>query len=128
MVLVSSLSEEMLADAVQREMAVRALAKVVTSLLNSTSVHNAETLPRPRPFRPPAGVPLITVSNHVSTFVPILLILQLIGLSVCVDFGGLPLICTSLKVSVDMRIENLRMLGHVHFVRCACYLAILLLH
>lgn len=125
MVLVSSLSEEMLADAVQREMAVRALAKVVTSLLNSTSIHNAETLPRPRPFRPPAGVPLITVSNHVSTFVPIL---QLIGLSVCVDFGGLPLICTSLKVSVDMRIENLRMLGHVHFVRCACYQAILLMH
>ncbi|XP_010928754.1 N-acylphosphatidylethanolamine synthase isoform X1 [Elaeis guineensis] len=47
-------------------MAVGAFAKVVTSLLNSTSVHNAETLIRLVRFRPP-GRPLITVSNHMST-------------------------------------------------------------
>ncbi|PKI50448.1 hypothetical protein CRG98_029198 [Punica granatum] len=46
--------------------AVGAFAKVVASLLNSTSVHNADTLLRLVRFRSP-GVPLITVSNHMST-------------------------------------------------------------
>lgn len=95
---VGILSEEMVSGAVRRKMewagrgthlggvprkaviaAVGAFAKVVASLLNSTSVHNADTLLRLVRFRPP-GVPLITVSNHISTFVPIVLILQLIGL------------------------------------------------
>ncbi|KAK9285404.1 hypothetical protein L1049_024596 [Liquidambar formosana] len=47
-------------------MAVGALAKVAATLLNSTSVHNADTLIRLVRSRPP-GVPLITVSNHMST-------------------------------------------------------------
>ncbi|KAJ8437963.1 hypothetical protein Cgig2_033696 [Carnegiea gigantea] len=46
--------------------AVGAFAKVVTSLLNTTIVHNAETLLRHVRSRPP-GVPLLTVSNHMST-------------------------------------------------------------
>ncbi|CAN1729744.1 N-acylphosphatidylethanolamine synthase [Linum perenne] len=41
-------------------------AKAVTSLLNNTSVHNADTLLRLVRSRP-SGVPLITVSNHMST-------------------------------------------------------------
>ncbi|KAJ7944004.1 Tafazzin family protein [Quillaja saponaria] len=47
-------------------MAVGAFAKAVATLLNSTSVHNADTLIRLVRSRPP-GVPLITVSNHMST-------------------------------------------------------------
>lgn len=46
--------------------AVGAFAKTVSSLLNTTSVHNTDTLlhlVRSRPHR----VPLITVSNHMST-------------------------------------------------------------
>lgn len=46
--------------------AVGAFAKAVASLLNTTSVHNADTLLRLVRSRPP-GVPLITVSNHMST-------------------------------------------------------------
>lgn len=46
--------------------AVGAFAKVVASFLNSTTVHNADTLLRLVSSRPP-GVPLITVSNHMST-------------------------------------------------------------
>ncbi|KAK9109592.1 hypothetical protein Sjap_017652 [Stephania japonica] len=46
--------------------AVGAFAKTVTSLLNSTTVHNSETLVRLVRSRPP-GTPLITVSNHMST-------------------------------------------------------------
>ncbi|KAJ1388897.1 Tafazzin [Sesbania bispinosa] len=46
--------------------AVGAFAKTVASLLNNTSVHNADTLLRLVRSRPP-GVPLITVSNHMST-------------------------------------------------------------
>ncbi|KAK4790098.1 hypothetical protein SAY86_017402 [Trapa natans] len=46
--------------------AVGAFAKVTALLLNSTSVHNADTLLRLVRFRRP-GVPLITVSNHIST-------------------------------------------------------------
>ncbi|XP_072995986.1 N-acylphosphatidylethanolamine synthase isoform X1 [Typha latifolia] len=46
--------------------AVGALAKVVTNLLNSTSVHNPDTLLRLVNYRP-LGRPLITVSNHMST-------------------------------------------------------------
>ncbi|KAF7829095.1 N-acylphosphatidylethanolamine synthase isoform X1 [Senna tora] len=46
--------------------AVGAFAKAVASLLNSTYVHNADTLIRLVRSRPP-GVPLITVSNHMST-------------------------------------------------------------
>ncbi|KAL5547092.1 hypothetical protein UlMin_006779 [Ulmus minor] len=47
-------------------MAVGGFSKLVASFLNSTSVHNAETLVRLVRARPP-GVPLITVSNHMST-------------------------------------------------------------
>ncbi|CAL1382679.1 unnamed protein product [Linum trigynum] len=45
---------------------VGAFAKAVTTLLNNTSVRNADTLLRLVRSRPP-GVPLITVSNHMST-------------------------------------------------------------
>ncbi|XP_068652616.1 N-acylphosphatidylethanolamine synthase isoform X2 [Aristolochia californica] len=47
-------------------MAVGAFARVASSLLNSTSVHNSETLIRLVRDRP-KGKPLITVSNHMST-------------------------------------------------------------
>ncbi|KAL8231794.1 hypothetical protein R6Q57_001572 [Mikania cordata] len=43
-----------------------AFAKAVAVLLNSTSVHNADTLLNLVRSRP-SGVPLITVSNHMST-------------------------------------------------------------
>ncbi|KAL8151892.1 hypothetical protein V2J09_021700 [Rumex salicifolius] len=46
--------------------AVGAFAKAVATLLNSTTVHNADTLLRLVRSRPP-GVPLLTVSNHMST-------------------------------------------------------------
>ncbi|KAL2334147.1 hypothetical protein Fmac_015360 [Flemingia macrophylla] len=46
--------------------AVGAFAKTVSCLLNTTSVHNADTLLRLLRSRPPR-VPLITVSNHMST-------------------------------------------------------------
>ncbi|KAI5418935.1 hypothetical protein KIW84_043237 [Lathyrus oleraceus] len=41
-------------------------AKTVASLINTTSVHNADTLLRLVRSRP-QGIPLITVSNHMST-------------------------------------------------------------
>ncbi|XP_057976382.1 N-acylphosphatidylethanolamine synthase isoform X2 [Malania oleifera] len=47
-------------------MAVGAFAKAVATVFNTTSVHNADTLFRLVRSRPP-GVPLITVSNHMST-------------------------------------------------------------
>lgn len=47
-------------------LAAGAFAKAVANLLNSTTVHNAETLIRLVRSRPP-GVPLLTVSNHMST-------------------------------------------------------------
>ncbi|XP_027079069.1 N-acylphosphatidylethanolamine synthase isoform X1 [Coffea eugenioides] len=47
-------------------MAVGAFAKAVANLLNTTTVHNAETLIHLVRSRPP-GVPLLTVSNHMST-------------------------------------------------------------
>ncbi|KAH1097257.1 hypothetical protein J1N35_014178 [Gossypium stocksii] len=47
-------------------LAVGAFAKAVATLLNTTSVHNADTLIRLVRFRPP-GIPLLTVSNHMST-------------------------------------------------------------
>ncbi|KAL3527356.1 hypothetical protein ACH5RR_012012 [Cinchona calisaya] len=47
-------------------MAVGAFAKAVANLLNTTTVHNADTLIRLVRSRPP-GVPLLTVSNHMST-------------------------------------------------------------
>ncbi|XAR58094.1 1-acylglycerophosphocholine O-acyltransferase [Bertholletia excelsa] len=47
-------------------LAVGAFAKAVANLLNSTTVHNADTLIRLVRSRPP-GVPLLTVSNHMST-------------------------------------------------------------
>ncbi|XP_052194957.1 N-acylphosphatidylethanolamine synthase [Diospyros lotus] len=47
-------------------MAVGGLAKAVATLLNSTTVHNADTLLRLVRSRPP-GIPLLTVSNHMST-------------------------------------------------------------
>ncbi|XP_054825532.1 N-acylphosphatidylethanolamine synthase isoform X3 [Prosopis cineraria] len=46
--------------------AVGTFAKLVASLFNSSCVHNADTLIRLVRSRPP-GVPLITVSNHMST-------------------------------------------------------------
>ncbi|XP_068309353.1 N-acylphosphatidylethanolamine synthase [Pyrus communis] len=46
--------------------AVGGLAKAVVSLINSTTVHNADTLLRLVRSRP-NGVPLVTVSNHMST-------------------------------------------------------------
>ncbi|XP_078438385.1 phospholipid/glycerol acyltransferase family protein [Wolffia australiana] len=46
--------------------AVGAFAKAVTCLLNSTTVHNSETLLHLVRSRPP-GLPLLTVSNHTST-------------------------------------------------------------
>lgn len=49
--------------------AVGAFAKTVSSLLNTTSVYNADTLLRLLRSRPPR-VPLITVSNHMSTSAP----------------------------------------------------------
>jgi hypothetical protein len=48
-------------------MAVGVFAKAVATLLNSTFVHNADTLIRLVRSRPP-GVPLLTVSNHMSTY------------------------------------------------------------
>ncbi|KAG8662943.1 N-acylphosphatidylethanolamine synthase isoform X2 [Manihot esculenta] len=47
-------------------MAVGGFAKAVANLLNTTSVHNADTLIHLVRSRP-SGVPLITVSNHKST-------------------------------------------------------------
>ncbi|KAH9725111.1 Tafazzin family protein [Citrus sinensis] len=47
-------------------MAVGAFAKVVANFLNTASVHNADTLINLVRSRPP-GVPLISVSNHMST-------------------------------------------------------------
>jgi monolysocardiolipin acyltransferase len=53
--------------------AVGAFAKAYASLLNTTTVHNADALLRLVSARPP-GTPLLTVSNHMSTYVrPILL-------------------------------------------------------
>ncbi|XP_039125294.1 N-acylphosphatidylethanolamine synthase isoform X5 [Dioscorea cayenensis subsp. rotundata] len=46
--------------------AVGAFAKVMTTVLNSTHVHNPETLIRLVRSRP-SSVPLLTVSNHMST-------------------------------------------------------------
>lgn len=60
-------------------MAVGAFAKALANLLNTTTVHNSDTLIRLVRSRPP-GVPLLTVSNHMSTsvtqspFLPLLLI------------------------------------------------------
>lgn len=51
-------------------MAVSAFAKAVANLCNKSSVHNADTLMNLVQSRPP-GVPLITVSNHMSTLVNI---------------------------------------------------------
>lgn len=50
--------------------AVGAFAKAVANVLNTTSVHNADTLLHLVRSRP-RGVPLITVSNHMSTSVPV---------------------------------------------------------
>ncbi|KAH6797004.1 Phospholipid/glycerol acyltransferase family protein [Perilla frutescens var. hirtella] len=47
-------------------MAVGAFTKAVANLLNTTTVDNLETLLRLVRHRPP-GVPLLTVSNHMST-------------------------------------------------------------
>ncbi|KAK8653174.1 hypothetical protein V6N13_127184 [Hibiscus sabdariffa] len=47
-------------------LAVGAFAKAVATLLNTTSVHNADTLLRLVRSRP-HGIPLLTVSNHMST-------------------------------------------------------------
>jgi len=52
---------------------VGAFAKTVSSVLNTTSVHNADTLLRLVRSRP-RRVPLITVSNHMSTSAHSLLI------------------------------------------------------
>ncbi|TYH56194.1 hypothetical protein ES332_D08G001100v1 [Gossypium tomentosum] len=47
-------------------LAVGAFAKAVATLHHTTSVHNADTLIRLVRSRPP-GIPLLTVSNHMST-------------------------------------------------------------
>ncbi|CAL5371464.1 unnamed protein product [Camellia sinensis] len=47
-------------------LAVGAFAKVVANILNTTTVHNADTLIHLLRSRPP-GVPLLTLSNHMST-------------------------------------------------------------
>lgn len=49
-------------------LAVGTFAKAVATLLNTTSVHNADTLIRLVRSRPP-DIPLLTVSNHMSTWV-----------------------------------------------------------
>jgi hypothetical protein len=49
--------------------AVGAFAKACASLLNTTTVHNADALLRLVSARAP-GTPLLTVSNHMSTYVP----------------------------------------------------------
>ncbi|GMP32299.1 hypothetical protein CsSME_00006120 [Camellia sinensis var. sinensis] len=49
-------------------LAVGAFAKVVANILNTTTVHNADTLIHLLRSRPP-GVPLLTLSNHMSTSV-----------------------------------------------------------
>nr|BAJ99221.1 predicted protein [Hordeum vulgare subsp. vulgare] len=46
--------------------AVGTIAKAYVSLLNTTTVHNADALHRLVSSRPP-GTPLLTVSNHMST-------------------------------------------------------------
>ncbi|PSS30108.1 N-acylphosphatidylethanolamine synthase [Actinidia chinensis var. chinensis] len=46
--------------------AVAAFARAVANILNTTTVYNSETLIRLVQSRPP-GVPLLTVSNHMST-------------------------------------------------------------
>jgi hypothetical protein len=51
--------------------AVGTFAKVVTTLLNRTTVYNAETLLRLVSSRP-RGTPLLTVSNHMSTYYSVL--------------------------------------------------------
>lgn len=48
--------------------AVGAFAKAVANLLNTTTVHNGDNLIQLVRSRPP-GVPLLTVSNHMSTLV-----------------------------------------------------------
>lgn len=48
--------------------AVGSFAKAVANLLNTTTVHNGDTLLQLVRSRP-AGVPLLTVSNHMSTLV-----------------------------------------------------------
>ncbi|KAL7223642.1 hypothetical protein ACSBR1_025153 [Camellia fascicularis] len=47
-------------------LAVGAFAKAVANILNTTTVHNADTLIHLLRSRPP-GVPLLTLSNHMST-------------------------------------------------------------
>jgi hypothetical protein len=47
--------------------AVGAFAKAYASMLNSTTVHNADALLRLVTSRP-HGTPLLTVSNHMSTY------------------------------------------------------------
>ncbi|CAA2997288.1 N-acylphosphatidylethanolamine synthase [Olea europaea subsp. europaea] len=47
-------------------LAVGAFSKAVSNLFNNTTVHNADTLLRLVRSRPP-GVPLLTISNHMST-------------------------------------------------------------
>lgn len=49
-------------------LSVGAFAKAVANFFNTTTVHNADTLIRLVRSRPP-GVPLLTVSNHMSTLV-----------------------------------------------------------
>jgi monolysocardiolipin acyltransferase len=48
--------------------AIGTVAKAYVTLLNTTTVHNADALHRLVKSRPP-GTPLLTVSNHMSTYV-----------------------------------------------------------
>lgn len=47
--------------------AVGTFAKAYASMLNTTTVHNADALLRLVSSRPP-GTPLLTISNHMSTY------------------------------------------------------------
>jgi hypothetical protein len=61
--------------------AVGTFAKAVTALLNRTTVYNSETLLRLVSSRP-RGTPLLTVSNHMSTYYSSLLSINLLSSSI----------------------------------------------
>lgn len=55
--------------------AIGTFAKAVVNVMNSTTVHNGDTLINLARSRP-AGVPLLTVSNHMSTSVAFTLFIR----------------------------------------------------
>jgi len=68
-------------------MAVGVFAKAVATLLNSTFVHNADTLIRLVRSRPP-GVPLLTFSNHMSTYASSSLLSHEVGIECLVGLAA----------------------------------------